>query len=271
MKKSDEVWQKIVAEARETLHHEKMLSSFFQEYILNQGSMADALSIQLSSRLSSFVMPALTLRGIFQEFYECRPDDLEKAAHDIEAVVERDPGIGGSRVSVILYYKGFHALEAYRCSHWLWESQRQEMALFLQGMISQVFHVDIHPAVIIGQGIMLDHATGITMGETTVIGDNVSILQNVTLGCHADACQEGARHPIIGNGVLIGPDTVVIGKVRIGDGAKICAGSVVLSNIGSHMVAAGIPAREEIRQESSVTPAVEMDEGISDACSCWGG
>ena len=266
MKKSSEVWQAIVAEARDTVAREKMLSSFFQEYILNQGSMAEALSLQLASRLSSFVMPALTLRELFQEFLNCRPDTLEMIARDIEAAVERDPGLGGSRVSVLLYCKGFHALEAWRCSHWLWESHRHEMALFLQGMISQTFHVDIHPAAVIGQGIMLDHATGIIMGETTVVGDDVSILQNVTLGCHASTCQEGVRHPRIGSGVLIGPDTSVIGNVRIGDCARICAGSVVLKDIAPHAVAAGIPARELMAQDTRVTPSREMEEGLSDEC-----
>lgn len=243
MLKSEEVWLKIREESSRVSACEPVLSSFLQEHVQNQKNFADAISLQLSERLDSLELPALVLREIFNDGFTERPDMIESAAYDLEAASERDPSLHNSLITPLLYMKGFHALEAYRFSHWMWEKQRFQMAMYLKSRITEVFHVDIHPAATLGRGIMLDHATGIVIGETSVVGNNVSILQNVTLGYVGDAV-EGDRHPKIRDGVIIGPDTVLAGNIVIGEYSQICAGSVVLENVKPHVMVSGVPAIE---------------------------
>lgn len=165
--------------------------------------------------------------------------------------------LGDAYSTPLLYYKGFHALQAYRVTHWLWGQGRKTLALFLQNRISEVMGVDIHPAARIGCGVMLDHATGFVVGETAVIGDNVSILQGVTLGGTGKEC--GDRHPKIGNGVLIGANATVLGNITVGEGAKIGAGSVVLAPVPAHATVAGVPAKV-VGNTGHDAPALSMDQ-----------
>lgn len=159
---------------------------------------------------------------------------------DIRAITERDPA--ATRFSEpLLYFKGFHALQTHRVAHWLWSEGRRELALFLQSRASEVFGVDIHPAARIGKGILVDHATGVVVGETAVVEDNVSILHEVTLGGTGKDC--GDRHPKVRHGVLIGAGAKILGNVEVGEGAKIGAGSVVLEDVPAHATVAGVPAK----------------------------
>jgi serine O-acetyltransferase len=177
---------------------------------------------------------------------------------DLTAVVERDPAARGT-AQPFLYYKGFHALEAYRVAHWLWSNGRNALALHLQNRISEVFAVDIHPAARIGKGILIDHATSVIIGETAVVGDDVSMLHEVTLG--GTGKESGDRHPKVGNGVLIGAGAKILGNIIIGEGSKIAAGSVVLKEVPPHSTVAGIPARV-VGKLMSVIPSHVMDQNV---------
>ena len=158
-----------------------------------------------------------------------------------------------------LYFKGFHALETQRVAHWLWHQGRESLALFFQNRMSVVYGVDIHPAAKLGRGIMLDHATGLVIGQTAVVGDNVSILQSVTLG--GTGKDEGDRHPKIGNGVLISAGAKILGNIRVGEGAKVGAGSVVLDEVPPHTTVAGVPAKV-VGKPTTQQPALEMDHAF---------
>lgn len=177
---------------------------------------------------------------------------------DLHAVSERDSACC-SQVTPLLYFKGFHALQAYRVAHWLWQQGRKSLALFLQNRISAVFAVDIHPAARIGKGIMFDHATGIVIGETAVVGDMVSIMQSVTLG--GTGKEAGDRHPKVSNGVLIGAGAKILGNITVGECAKVGAGSVVLKDVPARAVVAGVPAKI-IGDNLCGQPAQEMDHHI---------
>ena len=161
----------------------------------------------------------------------------------------------------LLYYKGFHALEAHRIGHLLWSQGRVELALHLQSRVSEVFAVDIHPGAQIGGGILIDHATGLVIGETAVVGDEVSLLHEVTLG--GTGKQTGDRHPKIGSGVLIGAGAKILGNVVVGEGAKVAAGSMVLTDVPAHWTVAGVPA-EPVGGRNESNPALEMNQGIGE-------
>ena len=177
---------------------------------------------------------------------------------DIQAVVARDPACRGFSVP-LLYFKGFHSIQAYRVAHHYWVRDRKALALYLQSRISEVFAVDIHPGARIGKGILFDHATSIVIGETTVIDDDFSMLHEVTLGGTGKA--GGDRHPKIGRGVLIGAGAKVLGNVTIGEGAKVGAGSVVLDDVPPHCTVAGVPAKP-VGYPAHALPALEMDQAI---------
>lgn len=255
---NNEVWELIRNEANQMMAKEPLLGSFFLQSILNQKNFSYALSFQLANRLGSSVMPAVVLREIFNETFEQCPTIVDFAIEDLKAVIYRDPAVRYYSTP-LLYLKGYQALESYRIAHWLWEKGRYEIAYFLQNIISITFGVDIHPAAIIGKGIMFDHATGIVIGETAVVGNNVSFLHNVTLG--GTGHDQGDRHPKIGSGVLIGAGASILGNIHVGEGAKIGAGSVVLHNVNSHTSVAGVPAKI-IGKCKSTMPADDMDQGL---------
>lgn len=193
--------------------------------------------------------------------FESDPELGIAVRQDLLAVEERDSAC--HKLSVpFLHFKGFHALQTYRVANWLWRQGRQSLALFFQNRMSSEFDVDIHPAARLGQGIMLDHATGLVIGETAVVGNNVSILQSVTLG--GTGKEDGDRHPKIGNGVLISAGAKILGNITVGDGAKVGAGSVVLDHVPPHVTVAGVPAKI-VGRPASKSPALEMDQGFDNA------
>ncbi len=235
-----ELWQKLKSEAQQVVRQEPLLASYVYACVLNHDSLQSALSFILANKLSDEVMPAATMRELFDRAFKESPDIIDDAAADINAVFDRDAAVS-THLAVILYMKGFQSIQVHRLAHFLWGNNRMELALFMQSRNSEVFGVDIHPACKMGSGIMFDHATGIVIGETSVIEDNVSILQQVTLGGTGN--EKGDRHPKIRSGVLISAGATVLGNIEIGTGAKIGAGSVVLSNVAPHTTVVGIPAK----------------------------
>ncbi|MBT0723674.1 serine O-acetyltransferase [Rosenbergiella sp. S61] len=257
----EQIWEAILAEARELASGEPMLASFFHATLLKHDNLGSALSYMLANKLANANMPAIAIRDIVEEAYRQDPGMIMSAVRDITAVSQRDPAVD-KYSTPLLYLKGFHALQAYRIGHWLWRQGRRSLAVYLQNEISVSFGVDIHPAAKIGCGIMLDHATGIVIGETAVVSDDVSILQSVTLG--GTGKTSGDRHPKIREGVLIGAGAKVLGNIEIGEGAKIGAGSVVLMAVPPHTTVAGIPARI-VGRPSSQKPSMEMDQHFTGA------
>lgn len=257
---ASEIWQQLRAEAEQLIQKEPLLASYVYACVLNHDSLASSLGFILANKLSDGVMPAVTVQELFESASNTSPDMIERAAADILAVYERDAAIN-SYLPVILYLKGFQAIQVHRLAHHLWQTDRKNLALFIQSRNSEVFGVDIHPACVMGKGIMFDHATGIVIGETSVIEDNVSILQQVTLGGTGN--EQGDRHPKIKSGVLISAGAKVLGNITIGESAKIGAGSVVLQDVGAHCTVVGIPARA-VGKPCEGSPAQTMDQNFPD-------
>jgi len=257
---SQELWQHLRAEAEQVIQQEPLLASYVYACVLNHTSLQSALSFILANKLSDDVMPVATVRELFDHAFKESPGIIEDAACDIQAVFERDAAVS-AHLAVILYLKGFQSIQVHRLAHFLWVNDRKELALFMQSRNSEVFGVDIHPACRIGRGIMFDHATGIVIGETSVIEDNVSILQQVTLGGTGN--EKGDRHPKIRSGVLISAGAKVLGNIEIGAGAKIGAGSVVLSDVEPHTTVVGIPAKAT-GKPCTDTPSQTMNQNFLD-------
>ncbi len=255
---NDSVWTMLREEVLGMAESEAMLASYLHATVLNHRSLEDALSYLLAGKLASPYLSAMSLREVIDEAFSASAEIREAVRCDLTAVLSRDPAARGV-AAPFLNYKGFHALEAYRASHWLWVEGRHAMALYCQNRISEVFAVDIHPAARVGKGILIDHGTSVVIGETAVVGDDVSMLHEVTLG--GTGKETGDRHPKVGNGVLIGAGAKILGNVKIGDGAKIGAGSVVLDDVPSHMTVAGVPAKTVGRPQTEV-PALLMDQRI---------
>lgn len=253
-----QLWQKIRDEAWGFSANEPILASFFHSTILNHHSLKSALSYQLASRLDSHTMPAILVREVIDEAFSKDPGIINAAMADIVAVQERDPAVE-EYSTPLLYLKGFHAIQIHRVAHWLWQEERIPLAHYLQNRSSELFGVDVHPAAKIGQGIMFDHATGVVVGETAIIEDNVSLLQGVTLGGTGKAC--GDRHPKIRQGVMIGAGAKVLGNIEIGTGAKIGAGSVVLEAVPAHTTVAGVPAKI-VGRPSCEMPSLSMEQDL---------
>ena len=263
----DPIWRRIRQEASEDAAREPMLASFLHSVVLNHRRLEDALSFLLASKLGSSNVSALTLRDLIDEAFAAEPSLGVAIRADLEAVVARDPACRGHSVP-LLYFKGFHAIQAYRVAHHCWTTDRRALALYLQSRISEVFAVDIHPGARLGKGIFFDHATSIVIGETTVIEDDFSMLHEVTLGGTGKA--GGDRHPKIRRGVLIGAGAKVLGNVVIGEGAKIGAGSVVLGDVPPHTTVAGVPARP-VGYPAHALPALEMDQVLDGGVKPDGG
>ena len=254
-KKQDAVWQRIREETAGHAADEPILASFLHATILNHAKLEQALSFHLANQLDSPTASSLLLREVMLEAFKSDPGILEKVRADLCAVMERDSACHELYIP-FLYFKGFHALETYRVAHWLWQQGRESLALFFQNRMSSEFGVDIHPAAELGHGIMLDHATGLVIGQTAVVGNNASILQSVTLG--GTGKDEGDRHPKIGDGVLISAGAKILGNIRVGEGAKVGAGSVVLDEVPPHTTVAGVPAKV-VGRPASDQPALEME------------
>ncbi len=234
------VWTRLRYEAAESASEEPTLASYLSAAILGHDRFEDALSYHLAQKLSGNDLNPLQVREICDEAYRKDSRLVEAAERDIAAILDRDPACR-SVLQPFLFFKGFLALQAHRIAHWLWGEGRPMLAFHLQSRVSEFFQVDIHPAAEIGSGVMLDHATGIVIGETAAVGDDCSILQGVTLG--GTGKTSGDRHPKIGNGVLISVGAKVLGNIRIGDGAKVAAGSVVLQAVPENCTVAGVPAK----------------------------
>jgi len=237
---SQQFWQRVKKEAQEVALKEPLLASYLHACVLSHHNFETSLGFILSNKVSDEVMPAITVSEMFDEAYLLNPNMVEAAMQDIDAVVVRDPAVA-SYLTVLMHFKGFQALQVHRLAHYLHHRERYELALFIQSRNSEVFSVDIHPAAQIGQGVMLDHATGIVIGETTVVENNVSILQNVTLGGTGN--ESGDRHPKIREGVMIGSGAKILGNIEIGRGSKVGAGSVVLSSVPAGVTVVGVPAK----------------------------
>lgn len=253
------LWSNIIAQARKQAENEPVLASFIFSTVLNHSNLQSALSFHLANKLGCPSAPAMMIREVFEQAMNSDSSIIDAIYTDLSAVEERDSACC-SALTPLLFYKGFHALQSYRIAHWLWNQGRKTMALFLQNRISMVFGVDIHPAAKIGKGIMLDHATGIVIGETAVVEDQVSIMQAVTLG--GTGKESGDRHPKIRHGVLISAGAKILGNIEIGAGAKVGAGSVVLKPVAAHTTVAGVPAKI-VGCPGCDSPALAMDHQIS--------
>ncbi|WP_091742861.1 serine O-acetyltransferase [Phenylobacterium immobile] len=254
------VWASLRNEAEAVSRKEVALASLLASVVLNHDRLGDALSYQIARKLGDTELRAMSLRDIAKQAYDSDGTLVAKAEADLRAVFERDPACKGY-VQPFLFFKGFQALQVQRVAHWLWEEGRETLALYLQSRMSEVFQVDIHPATQIGSGIFVDHGTGIVIGETAVIGDDVSMLQGVTLG--GTGAERGDRHPKIGKGVLLGAGAKVLGNIQIGDYAKIASGSVVLKPVPAGCTAAGVPARL-VNCPTCEEPARSMDHTLAE-------
>jgi serine O-acetyltransferase len=252
---TDSMWQRIRTEAAKQASEEPILASFLHATILNHTRLELALSFHLASQLATPDVSSLLLRKVIMEAFESDASIQTAVRADLQAVEDRDSACHELYIP-FLYFKGFHALQTYRVAHWLWTTGRESLALFFQNRMSTTFSVDIHPAATLGQGILLDHATGLVIGETAVVGKNVSILQSVTLG--GTGKDEGNRHPKIGDGVLISAGAKILGNICVGEGAKVGAGSVVLEDVPAHTTVAGVPAKI-VGRPASDQPALEME------------
>lgn len=259
-----DVWQEIRAEAQHASATEPVLASFYHASILNHHSFAAAISFYLANKLDSQALPAMMLREVFEEAMKADASIEEAMRIDIRAHRERDPACKLFFMP-FLFFKGYHALQSWRISHWLWQQGRNALALYFQNQISQAFDVDIHPGARIGKGIMIDHATGVVIGETAVIDDDVSMLHSVTLG--GSGCVKTDRHPKIRRGVLIGVGAKILGNIEVGEGAKIGAGSVVLEPVAPHTTVAGVPAKLVGRPKGE-SPALDMDHHLTEDDDC---
>jgi serine O-acetyltransferase len=255
----DPLWTYIRKEAEETLAREPALSTLLVTSILNRASFEDAVAHRLAARLGNNVLPSELIVDAFAQSIRSEPDIGAAYRADIAAIVERDPACN-RLIEPLLFFKGFHAIGTYRLAHWLWRNGQTDFALYLQSRSSQIFQTDIHPAARIGRGVFLDHATGLVVGETAVIEDDVSILQNVTLGGTGKEC--GDRHPKIRSGVMIGAGAKILGNIEIGACARVASGSVVLQSVPRNSIVAGVPAKV-IGTQTCVEPARDMDQILS--------
>lgn len=251
----DPVWRRVCEEAVEAVRTEPLLGSLIHSGLLHHATFEWALAYRFSLKLASGEMSEQILREIADEAYAADPDLGAMARADLMAVYDRDPACH-RYLQPILFFKGFQAIQAYRIGHWLWRQGRIDMAYFVQMRVSEAFGVDIHPAARVGRGIMIDHAHSIVIGETAVVGDNVSMLHSVTLG--GTGKEDGDRHPKIGNGVLIGAGAKVLGNITVGHCSRIAAGSVVLHDIPPCKTVAGVPARI-VGEAGCDQPSVTMD------------
>jgi serine O-acetyltransferase len=256
----DPAWHRIRKEADDIIRAEPALANFILATIVNQATLDQAVAHRIAERLDHPDLPATLIRQTFAEAIAADPVIAEAIRADIGAVVDRDPACERA-IEPVLYFKGFQAIQTHRLAHWLHKQGRRDLAMYLQSRSSAVFQVDINPAAPFGKGIFFDHATGIVVGETAVIEDNVSILQDVTLG--GTGKEHGDRHPKIRWGVLIGAGAKVLGNIEIGHCARVAAGSVVLHDVPHNKTVAGVPAKI-IGEAGCAEPARRMNQLIEE-------
>jgi serine O-acetyltransferase len=255
----DVIWRSIRQDVRAHAEREKLLTSFLETTILRHDTLEEALAVVLADKLATLSLSAESLRAVIGEALTEQPSIGDAVRADLEAVSSRDPACTGS-FATLLYAKGFHALEAHRVAHWYWDQGRTTLAIHLQSRTSEVFGVDIHPAARIGSGVFIDHATSVVIGETAVVGDEVSMLHEVTLG--GTGKETGDRHPKVRRGVLICAGAKVLGNVEVGEGSKIGAGSVVLNDVPPHCTVAGVPA-VVVGHPAVPRPSLEMNAQLT--------
>jgi len=253
-------WSDLRASAEAAARDEPHLASQMNAVILSHDDLASALSFQIGRKLGDSELGPMSVREVCRDAFEADPAIVAAAEADLRAVAERDPAIK-TLLQPFLYFKGFQALQAWRVAHWLWTEGRETLAFHFQSRISELFQLDIHPAAQLGSGLFLDHGTGIVIGETAVVGDEVSMLHNVTLG--GTGAERGDRHPKIGKGVLLGAGAKVLGNITVGDYAKVASGSVVLKSVPAGCTVAGVPARL-VNCPTGATPARTMDHTLAD-------
>ncbi|WP_394006172.1 serine O-acetyltransferase [Xanthobacter aminoxidans] len=261
----DPVWARLRNEAEEAAEREPLLAGFFTSAILGQPSLEAVIGERIAARLGDTDLPGSAIRAAWLDAV-ARDKDISQALRaDVMAVVDRDPAADRT-LDPVLYFKGFHAIQSHRLAHFLWNNGHKDFALYLQSRASSVFAVDIHPQVPMGRGVFFDHATGIVIGATAVIEDDVSILQGVTLG--GTGKESGDRHPKIRRGVLIGAGAKVLGNIEVGRCARVAAGSVVLKPVPRNSTVAGIPAKV-VGEAGCAEPSRSMDQMFED--NIWSG
>ena len=258
--KVDPVWTRIRREAEEIVRREPEIASFIYSAVLHAATLEDAVVQRLAERLDHPMVRGELIRQVYAEAIDEKPGLGEMFRADVVATFDRDPATTRF-IEPILYYKGFHAIQTYRLAHWLWTRGRHNFALYLQSRASAVFQCDIHPAAKIGRGIFLDHATGLVVGETAVIDDDVSMLHDVTLG--GTGKEVGDRHPKIRHGVLIGAGAKILGNIEVGHCARIAAGSVVVKEVPHNVTVAGVPAKV-IGEAGCAEPSRTMNQMVLD-------
>lgn len=254
------LWETLRQEAGAAAQRDQALARAMNSAVLMHASFGHALSHRLAIKLSDHDVDRDELLALIYGAYTDRPGLLGAAAADLEAVKDRDP-CNTEVLTPFLYFKGFSALQAYRVGHWLWTTGRRHLARHVQSRISEAFAIDIHPAAVMGRGIMLDHGSGLVIGETAVVEDEVSILQNVTLG--GTGKETGDRHPKVRRGVLIGAGAKILGNIEVGIGAKVGAGSVVVTPVAPYTSVVGVPARP-VGKPHTALPGVTMDQTLSE-------
>ena len=252
----DPVWTQVRQEADAAIAHEPALGGFVYATVLHHNRLEEAICHRLAQRLMHADVDAGLLYDTFHDLLSQEPKLGEIFRADLLAVLDRDPACL-RLIEPLLYFKGFHGLQCHRFAHLLWQSGRRDFALYLQSQASRVFSMDINPAAQIGRGIFIDHGHALVIGETAVVGDNVSILHSVTLG--GTGKESGDRHPKIGDGVMIGAGAKVLGNISIGNCSQIAAGSVVLKSVPARTTVAGVPAKV-IGASDCKDPSRTMDQ-----------
>jgi serine O-acetyltransferase len=258
--KVDPVWGRMRREAEEVVRREPELATFIYSTILHHETLEAAIVYRLAERLDHPALSAGLIRQAYADALKDTPELAEIFRADLMATADRDPATH-RLIEPVLYYKGFHAIQTQRLAHWLWHRNRRDFALYLQSRISAAFQCDIHPAAKIGRGIFLDHATGLVVGETAEIGDDVSMLHGVTLGGTGKEWED--RHPKIRYGVMIGAGAKILGNIEVGHCARIAAGSVVIKPVPNNVTVAGVPAKV-VGQAGCPEPARTMDQMFHD-------
>ncbi len=258
--RNDPLFARIRSEAEEAARNDPALASFLITAILNHDTFEGAVIHRVAERLDHGDAPSSLIRQAYEDVVARDSSIGEAFRADIIAVLDRDPACL-RLMEPLLYFKGFHALQAYRLAHALLRAGRRDFALYLQSRVSAAFGVDINPAARIGKGVFLDHASGLVVGETTVIEDEVSILQGVTLG--GTGKETGDRHPKIRWGVLIGAGATLLGNIEVGHCARVAAGSVVLAPVPHNKTVAGVPARI-VGEAGCAEPARDMNQILAD-------
>ena len=257
---SDPLWRKLLEETQDAFEREPDLGLLLRRTILDRDTFEEAVAHRVAGRLANDFVTAAQIAAVFEDALEDDRSIAESFRADISAVIDRDPACDRF-IEPFLYFKGYHALQTHRLAHWLWRRGQTDLALYLQSRSSDVFQTDIHPAARIGNGVFLDHATGFVVGATATIDDDVSILQNVTLG--GTGKESGDRHPKVKRGVMIGAGAKILGNIEIGEFSRIAAGSVVLHPVPARATVAGVPAKIVNLAKTAGEPFRDMDQQLS--------